>query len=1257
MAKRPAGAPSQPALRTTGRRQSPARCIISPHRGRATAAALLATTALVPITASANPQGGVVVGGNATISQPAPNQVTITQQSNRAIINWQGFSIGQRDATTFQQPSPSSVALNRVVGGNPSMIAGHLSANGVVYLVNPNGVVFTPTAQVDVNGLIATTHDIANAAFMAGKDTFNRPGKPGSSVVNQGTITARDRGLVGLVAPSVRNDGVIQAHLGKVALASGNAFAVDLYGDQLIQFAVPITAVQSQSAGAAVVNTGRISANGGTVWLGANTAKRIVDQAINTTGVIQATAVHQQGGQIILDGGDGGAVRVAGTLDASGQGTGQTGGTVKVLGNRVALSSGATINVSGNAGGGTALIGGNFHGAGPERSARITTVAAGATIKADAVGRGNGGKVAVWSNDTTNFDGVIYARGGDLTGNGGFVETSGKQNLSVQSGSVKTTAPHGSVGDWLMDPASIIVAPGGVASLQSVTSFGINPGTRQTISPNTIDAASSNVVLQATQDISFAAPISMVNNGIGITAQAGRNVVVNPGASITTRGGLIQLSANDPSAPAPLNGSLDIFAPLRTDGGSTLGGTVFLRVTGGTGGLFLSPTTGNITTHGGSILLAAPPNGIRMGGIDPFTNTLLTLDTTSGGAFASGAPISFETGIFGSYFARQRLFLAAGGNDISFSGNVAVGGLTIYSARNVTASGFITANSFFTDLNQTGNLIAPGGISASGGVSAAIPGNENAGSINIATQGNIRIGTDNNTSGINVAGLLIAAGGSQQGTGNGGNGADVTVHAGGTVTLAGVNSDGGIPHNGSTHGGNAGNISITANTISLLDYPSETFSGIPNLTHIEVNAAGGPNSDTTAFLPETITGVGGNITLDGHIVLRGGAGKSVLVDNLSNGSNTNISINGNIDATTPGAESLILVDGHGQLSVGNIGAAIPLNSVSIEDNVTGSIGSVTANSLTRFYSSLLPNLGATTTTFNGPVNISGDASLKGSHLHFADDLRIGGSATFASADLTAKSVSVGGPTTISADTTISTTATKGPMTFSSIDGAQSFSQSLALDTGTGAISHGTIGSSVPLKACTINGASCFPSPITTAPPSQTDILLNQYQAQSTANVSKGIVQPTPLQDITVPALQSIVATAFGPLENLLPVDLATQFQSELNDAILTTFGNKTISLTDTNWTLFGFVLSGIADKYINDFIDQYSLTHNAAQIGTLKYTLQVTANSSIDYATTPELWAAGWVGLGGAVGAGIIQSTISNVWDLGVFLATPTPVY
>lgn len=509
--------------------------------------------ALAPLGAAAGPRGGAIVAGRATISQPSPASTTINQQSDKAIIDWQSFGIGANESVRFRQPSSSSVILNRVVGGGSSTIAGQLSANGMVFLVNPNGIVFTPSAHVDVNGLIATTSDIANDDFMAGRFNFTTPGNPQAAVVNQGTITAAQAGLVGLVAPTVRNDGVIDAHLGRINLAAGSAFVLDLYGDQLIQFAVPKElGAQVERVNPSVINTGTIAADGGTVWIGADTAKAAVDAAINTSGMIEAQSAHERNGEIVLDAGPNGGVNVAGIVRASGNGAGQTGGTVKVLGAKVALDAGALVDVSGAAGGGTALIGGNFHGAGSERKATKTTIAAGARVTADAVTTGNGGQVAVWSDDMTDFFGSISARGGVQGGNGGAVEVSSQGRLAY-AGATDLRAPYGHWGSLLLDPENVTIAANGSApGLPAAGDTTFDPGADNSVlAAGTLENALAlgDVTVRTgsagTQagDITVAANLSW-NTANTLTLSAFRDVDID--ALVTSRsGGAIVLRADN----------------------------------------------------------------------------------------------------------------------------------------------------------------------------------------------------------------------------------------------------------------------------------------------------------------------------------------------------------------------------------------------------------------------------------------------------------------------------------------------------------------------------------------------------------------------------------------------------------------------------------------------------------------------------------------------------------------------------------------
>ena len=302
---------------------------------------LLAATALLALgvaPVAAGPEGGTVVGGAATIQGQGGPSAIINQTTPSAIINWNTFNIGVGESVRFNQPSSSSVALNRVTGGlGPSQILGTLTANGRIFLVNRDGILFGPGAVINTAGFLATTNDIRNADFMAGKYNFNIPGRPDASIVNKGTITATSGGFAALVAPGVRNSGTITATLGTVALASGNSFTLDMYGDKLITLAVGdqiaskvIDVATGRPLKSLVSNTrnGTLSANGGRVELTAAAARAVVDSVINTRGVIRANSIGHRNGMIVLAAATGASkpagapaqtVKISGTLSAAGK--------------------------------------------------------------------------------------------------------------------------------------------------------------------------------------------------------------------------------------------------------------------------------------------------------------------------------------------------------------------------------------------------------------------------------------------------------------------------------------------------------------------------------------------------------------------------------------------------------------------------------------------------------------------------------------------------------------------------------------------------------------------------------------------------------------------------------------------------------------------------------------------------------------------------------------------------------------------------
>ncbi len=284
-------------------------------------------------------------------------------------------------------------------------------------LVNPNGLLIGRTAQLNVNSLVVSALDAIDFDAASGRYRFSSSRNDIGAVINEGSITAQPGGSVTLLGGRVSNSGTIVADYGTVNLAAGRAATLDLAGDGLLRLEVSDALLTNPGGVAsAVENNGTVRADGGHVLLTAGAVKNVFANLVNNSGVVRASRIDNSGGTIELLG-PGGTVVSSGTLDAAGGDAASTGGTVEVLGDRVGLLGNAVVDVSGAVGGGTALIGGDYHGANPTvLDATRTYVSAGATIDADAGMQGDGGHVVVWSNDLTRYDGSLSAKGGTLWG-------------------------------------------------------------------------------------------------------------------------------------------------------------------------------------------------------------------------------------------------------------------------------------------------------------------------------------------------------------------------------------------------------------------------------------------------------------------------------------------------------------------------------------------------------------------------------------------------------------------------------------------------------------------------------------------------------------------------------------------------------------------------------------------------------------------------------------------------------------------------
>lgn len=346
--------------------------------------------ALMTGTASADPTGGTIKAGTGVINPKSGQTTTIDQTSQSMIIEWQSFDVAHNERVNFNQPTTDAIALNRILSGAPSTIAGQITANGRVFLINRDGIVFTSTANIDVNGLLATTMDIADQNFMNGVFDFSIPGEPGASIINEGAISAADAGIIAFVAPNVENAGVLQANLGTVALAAGEAFTLDFYGDGLIAFAA--TNATGDKAGSIEVS-GDIVAQNGVIYLTATAARDFINTVINVESDLVADSASMVGGKIVLSGAGNSMVTIAGDIDA----TGRDGGEIDIEGGDVIV----------------------------EASARIL---------ADAdQGMGDGGNIRVHSFNRTEFAGLASAEPGASSGQGGDIFI-GSDGLLIFSG-------------------------------------------------------------------------------------------------------------------------------------------------------------------------------------------------------------------------------------------------------------------------------------------------------------------------------------------------------------------------------------------------------------------------------------------------------------------------------------------------------------------------------------------------------------------------------------------------------------------------------------------------------------------------------------------------------------------------------------------------------------------------------------------------------------------------------------------------------
>ena len=404
--------------------------------------------ALLPSLLLALPQGKHVTHGKADVTC-TDSRMTVNQSTDKAIIDWSSFSIGKGEKTLFVQPSKNAAILNRVVGGDISRIYGSLQANGQLFLINEKGIVVGPSGVISAHSFVGSCLSIENQDFL--NEHYQFEGVAGSTFTNHGKIEA-SKNII-LLAPSVDQQGTLSANVNTAIAAATDVYFCDTEEQLIVKVSGEGTLEQSGGIESAYA---QLRAAGG----------EPSQLAINQTGYIHATGLQERNGEIFLVA-ENGRIESEGSLK-------DPGGKIHLLADVVNLDKELHVDVSSTTRGGEVLIGGDYQGKNPEiRNAQAVFVGEGVQIDASAKERGDGGKVIVWGDYQNVFQGNIQAEGGQLSGDGGFVEISSPMGLHYK-GTVTTLAPHGKIGTLLFDPVNVNVIGGGVSAPAFPTTL---PGT------------------------------------------------------------------------------------------------------------------------------------------------------------------------------------------------------------------------------------------------------------------------------------------------------------------------------------------------------------------------------------------------------------------------------------------------------------------------------------------------------------------------------------------------------------------------------------------------------------------------------------------------------------------------------------------------------------------------------------------------------------------------------------------------------------
>ncbi|WP_114783932.1 filamentous hemagglutinin N-terminal domain-containing protein [Vibrio tetraodonis] len=402
------------------------------------------------------PTGGDIVSGSGKITA-SENTMNITQASPKLVTHWQDFSIGKENTVNFIQPSQSSVALNKVLGNNVSVIQGALNANGRVFLVNPNGITFTSDAQINVGGLVTSTLDISTHDFLT--DNYVFEGQSTSVIVNQGNISASQDGTIALIAAKIINQGHISAQSGNVLMGSGNKVTLDLGGPVKLQ-------VEEGAIESLISQGGAVHADGGLIYLSAKAVDELATSVINHTGITEAQTLSTgEKGEIILLGDmDYGTTKVTGIIDASAP-NGGNGGFIETSAKNIDIKDDTRVTTSSSQGeSGTWLIdpndfivaasGGDISGSTlssnlSSGNVQIQTTGTGGNLYVNDAVSWSANKLTLTANNNININANLVATGlGSLAFEYGLDSTSGSTSTYSIADNVDVLIPKASNFTW-----------------------------------------------------------------------------------------------------------------------------------------------------------------------------------------------------------------------------------------------------------------------------------------------------------------------------------------------------------------------------------------------------------------------------------------------------------------------------------------------------------------------------------------------------------------------------------------------------------------------------------------------------------------------------------------------------------------------------------------------------------------------------------------------------------------------------------------